>query len=91
MILPLRVFGTMSTKFNSPMTATGPSSRRTCSSSSTSTFSEGWKPCLTTTKADHLSAQFEFGPADHGRFRAGRMTEQRRLYFDGADAVSQQS
>ncbi len=55
MILPLRVLGSMATKLRSPITATGPSSRRTVFSSSVFSSAEGCRPCLRTTKAEITS------------------------------------
>ncbi len=61
MILPLRVLGRARTKFTSPMTATGPSSRRTVWMSSDRNASEGSWPAFSTTKAEITSPRSSSG------------------------------
>jgi hypothetical protein len=61
MILPLRVLGSELTKFSSPTTATGPSSRRIVSSTSRRSPSEGVNPCLRTTNAETTSPRSSSG------------------------------
>ncbi len=61
MILPLRVLGSDATKFISPMTATGPSSRRIVSRTSCRSHRCGRWPCLSTTNAEITSPRTSSG------------------------------
>ena len=61
MILPLRVLGSMATKFSSPTTATGPSSRRTVSRISLRSVSDGEWPCFSSTNAAITSPRVSSG------------------------------
>ena len=61
MILPLRVFGSIDTKLQLAITATGPSSLRTVASSSASSSSDGSWPVLSTTKAEITSPRSSSG------------------------------
>ena len=87
-ILPLRVFGSISTKFNSPITAMGPRLRRTVCISSRRSSSEGWKPSLRTAKAEITSPLNFIGSRRNAGFGDGGMGQKRRLNLHGADAMS---
>ena len=61
MILPERVFGSASTKFNSPITAIGPISLRTVRTISVRSSSDGSLPVLSTTNAEMTSPRSSSG------------------------------
>ena len=61
MILPLRVLGSIFTKLTSPMTANGPSSRRTVSMSSVRSWSLAVRPSLRTMNDDMTSPRSSSG------------------------------
>ena len=61
MIFPLRVFGSELTKFRSPITATGPSSRRIVARMLLPQRLRRFVPCLSTTKAEMTSPRSSSG------------------------------
>src|SRR4029450_2527270 len=62
MIFPLRVFGSVVTKFSSPMTATGPNSRRSVATSACRSSADGVWPRLRSTNAEITSPRVSSGP-----------------------------